>query len=295
MNCIDYAPKIDFQNCFKGHSGDKNVVYKSTDERDLVLSYYLPPAYDKSKKYPCFIFIHGGGWHSRNILGDQSDWSGDYLGYLARYYANKSFVAVSIDYRLMRESGQAEGFQLIDLYEDCYDAVKYITDNSSEYGIDTESIFLLGESAGGYLAAALATFPYKPKQKFSQVFLVNSIVDIYNDKVWNKYSPKKSDNVFLKGLSEEEIAVALSPVYQLQSHQSSFVLFHGKDDTVVNPRQSYDFYEKAKLLSNESEIHIFECTNHAFLCVEYTQKYINACKETIKIIDCKLREKGIEL
>ncbi len=51
----------------------------------------------------------GGGWTSRTVFEDQRAWAGDHLGYLARYYADKGYISVSIDYRLMRENGEADG------------------------------------------------------------------------------------------------------------------------------------------------------------------------------------------
>ena len=86
--------------------------------------------------HPTIFFIHGGGWSSRMIFNDQEEWAGDHLGYLARYYADKGYIGVSIDYRLLQDMGQKERFQLIDLYDDCRDALDYVLERAGVYGID---------------------------------------------------------------------------------------------------------------------------------------------------------------
>ena len=145
-------------SAIKNHSADKVVVYKEVFGEPIYLAYYLPKEYSCSSRYPVFVFVHGGSWSSHEIFPDQTCWQGDYLGYLARYYAEKGFVCVSIDYRLVRDQGQAENYGVIDCYEDCCDAMDYIINHAGEYGIDTQQMYLLGESAGGHLAGSCGIF-----------------------------------------------------------------------------------------------------------------------------------------
>lgn len=125
---------IDLTNAIAGHSADQSIIYKKVNGEPVYLGYYFPPKYDRTRKYPTFIFIHGGGWASHKIFDDQPHWQGDYLGYLARYYADRGFLCVSMDYRLIKENGQTAGYELIDSYEDCCDAMDYIQRHAEEYG-----------------------------------------------------------------------------------------------------------------------------------------------------------------
>jgi triacylglycerol lipase len=91
---------------------------------------------------PCILHIHGGGYVAgsaarmepvhRKLCGD--------LG----------CVIVSIDYRLAPET-TAPG-----PLEDCYAGLRWLYAAAEELGIDTKRIGVMGESAGGGLAAALA-------------------------------------------------------------------------------------------------------------------------------------------
>lgn len=279
IHCLQDT-EIDFSNCILNHSGDETVFYKEVEGVKLPLSFYYPPNYHADKRYPVFVFIHGGGWNSHKIFQEQHGWQGDYLGFLARYYAEKGFVAVSIDYRLLEEKGQKEHYQLIDLCKDCEDAVSYLVAHSENYGLDFNHSVVLGESAGGYLAAALATFAYEERPVFSHAILVNAITDLF-DSHWKEYVPQTQK-------TNLEKAYMLSPLYRISSVMPKTLLIHGMEDSVVRPRHSQSFYDEMMLHNKECELHWIEETNHAFLLVEYMleqNKTLAATSVSVKIID----------
>lgn len=112
----------DFSSAMARHSGDETRVYKTVGDEKLRISLYYPRDYDPARRYPLLVCVHGGGWASRKVFPDQEEWAGDYLGFLARRYAERGCLCASIDYRLMRGDGKTPGYELIDLYEDCADA-----------------------------------------------------------------------------------------------------------------------------------------------------------------------------
>ena len=282
---------IDLEGSIARHSADECAVYKRVAGEPLYLGYYFPKDYDKKKKYPLFIFIHGGGWESHQIFADQKHWQGDYLGYLARYYADKGMICVSLDYRCIREQGQIAGYELIDCYEDCCDAVDYVLTRAEEYGIDRETIYLLGESAGGHLAGAVGTFHYERRYHFKKIFLINAVTDLLDEK-WSSRVPRITEHKKLKELDMEQRAMFLSPLYQMDVSTSPTILLHGGADTIVSPEHSVKFYRRMCELSKTCDIHMIKNTDHAFLLAEFT-KEIQACKMGISIID-KYLEKNMK-
>lgn len=275
---------IDLTDAISRHSADECVIYKYVNGEPIYLGYYFPKKYDSAEKYPTFVFIHGGGWASHKIFEDQLHWQGDYLGFLARYYADKGYLCVSIDYRLAKECGQMPEYEVIDSYEDCCDAVDYVLAHADEYGANAHKMYLLGESAGGHLAGAVATFHYDRRYTFEKVFLVNAITDMC-DKTWNGRVPEKSVHERLADLSMDERAIFLSPLYQVDGEIGEVVLIHGEADTCVLPQHSKKFYQRMCELSKACDLHMIEGTRHAFLLAEYYKNGLEACKIAIRIID----------
>lgn len=280
------ASEIDISGAIKKHSADQLIVYKQVDNIPIFLGFYFPIQYSTNRTYPLCIFVHGGGWTSHKVFEEQSCWQGDYLGYLARYYADKGYVCVSIDYRLAKGNGQAERYGILDCYEDCCDAVDYVLSNKDEYAIDTEKMYLLGESAGGWLAGGLATFHYDKKYKFRKTFLINPITHMYD--VWGKYVPLESVHPFLKKMTLEEKQSFLSPLCQIYREMGDCVVIHGMQDCTVNPEHSILFYKRMQSAGKSCELHLLEKTEHAFLLPEYYDKGLEACKTAICILNQEL-------
>ncbi|MEG1662270.1 MAG: alpha/beta hydrolase, partial [Clostridiales bacterium] len=160
--CLN-SPALDLSNAIARHSGDQTRVYKQLGDQKLLISLYNPPCFSKNQKYPLLMLIHGGGWSSRRVFDDQTDWAGDYLGFLGRYFADRGYICASVDYRLLKGDGGQPGYELMDLYDDCADATAYLKENAEKLCIDVERTAVLGESVGGHLAAALVTLPWREK------------------------------------------------------------------------------------------------------------------------------------
>ncbi|SEQ33293.1 alpha/beta hydrolase [Microlunatus flavus] len=95
---------------------------------------------------PLVVNLHGGGFVLGNLTG--ADW---FCGHLA---AMADVVVVSVDYRLAPEDPAPAA------YEDALAAVSYLLDDAdrtaSSLGADARRVGVVGESAGGNLAALVA-------------------------------------------------------------------------------------------------------------------------------------------
>ena len=266
------------------HSADALIPYKEVSSEQLMLAVYYPEGYDPKQKYPLFCMIHGGAWCNRKIFPDQDQWSGDYLGYLARYYSDRGFLAVSVEYRLARNFGQTEGYGLPELRDDCCDALNYLVDHSLQLGIDLSRVYLLGESAGGYLAASLVTSYTNRDFSFRKAFLINPITDV-SQPPWMEYVPRGGLPTEQSDIAWASRAKALSPVWQITEDTCTTILVHGKDDKTVNPENSVRFYEEMCRAGNSCSLLLLENTTHAFLLMEYYKGGPEACERTISEID----------
>ncbi|MBE6542603.1 MAG: alpha/beta hydrolase [Ruminococcaceae bacterium] len=279
----DGVPEFIFDDLVKRHTADRNITYKNVDGEDLDIAVYFPSDFKNTEKYPLFVMIHGGGWASRNVMPDQEWWSGDYLGYLARYYADKGFVVAAFMYRLVRLP-QNNDRQLFDLYTDSQDALNYIADHADELCADLSDVTILGESAGGHLAAAMVTNSYHENRlHIDRAVLVNPVTDLCGSK-WGITTPESSNREVLRGKTKDEINKILSPLHSISANTPPCILIHGAADSVVDPKNSEEFYQKLEECGVKCELHYIEGSNHAFLLKEYYQNSDHT-KIGIKIID----------
>lgn len=97
---------------------------------------------DASGPLPCVINFHGGGWVQGNP--EQSAWLA------SRVAARNRVVVISPSYRLAPQDVFPAGL------DDCWDATRWIVEHADDLGIDAERIAVMGDSAGGNLAAVIA-------------------------------------------------------------------------------------------------------------------------------------------
>jgi acetyl esterase len=90
---------------------------------------------------PVIIFLHGGGW----VIASVAAYEG-----LCRTLANASrSIVISVEYRLAPES------KFPAAVEDSYAATLWASQRVAEFGGDPERLAVMGDSAGGNLAAAV--------------------------------------------------------------------------------------------------------------------------------------------
>ena len=118
----------------------EDLTYANYGERKLQLDLYKPKI--AKGKLPAIVCIHGGGWIKGKRQGFRN---------VAKKYAANGFVAVTVEYRLSGEAKFPANIQ------DCKAAVRWLRANAEKYNIDKDRIAATGSSAGGQLAALLAT------------------------------------------------------------------------------------------------------------------------------------------
>lgn len=123
-----------------------DITYAQVDSwydhcrRDLKLDLIYPE--DMSdKRYPCIVWICGGGW----MRIDKSA----HLSYLSTL-AHQGFVVCSVEYRTSNEG--CYPMQI----EDVKAAIRYLKAHADRYRIDKEHFGAMGESAGGFLTCMAA-------------------------------------------------------------------------------------------------------------------------------------------
>ena len=151
LKALSY-PDIDIKKNYKIDRAINNlskpklkILYKMWDHRIVLgdhvipVRIFMPPEQTGPE---LLVFFHGGGWVSGNI--------DSYIkpcGNLANYTGRR---VVSVDYRLAPE------FPFPHAVNDAYHAVKEIFTHCEILGVDRNDVVLIGDSAGGNLAAAVS-------------------------------------------------------------------------------------------------------------------------------------------
>lgn len=91
---------------------------------------------------PAILFMHGGGF----VIGDLETEH----GWAAKVAATVGAVVVSVDYRLAPENPYPAAL------DDCFAALEWVVSEANGLGIDRSRVAVMGTSAGGGLAAAVA-------------------------------------------------------------------------------------------------------------------------------------------
>ncbi|MEK1909208.1 MAG: alpha/beta hydrolase [Pseudomonas chlororaphis] len=102
---------------------------------------YCPARPMPANGWPCLLYLHGGGW----VVGDLD--SHDFItAYLA---AQLQVLVIAVDYRLAPEHPFPAAF------DDCLAAWRALQAGASPFALDARRRLVIGDSAGGNLAAAL--------------------------------------------------------------------------------------------------------------------------------------------
>jgi acetyl esterase/lipase len=183
---------------------------------------------------PGIVIVHGGGWRGGDKGGGQ--WRS-----LPIEYAQKGYVAISVNYRL---TGEAPFPACV---EDVKCSVRWLRANAGKYQLDPERIGAYGNSAGGHLVAMLGLAgkeaglegdgPYQDQSSMVQAVCASA-------------PPTDFKNWTVRGLlagPEESLskrAEKASPVTYVSSGAPPFLIIHGKADKTVK-------FEQGKLLADQ--------------------------------------------
>jgi len=215
--------------------------------QQLRLYLVYPEEAKPSERRPAVVFIHGGGWGA----GNPDQWFPQ-----CRYFALRGLVGVSVNYRL-----KSDITSVADCVTDCKSAIRYLRRNAGKLGIDPKKIVVVGESAGGHLAAALGTIAgYDEPGEDTSVSAVPNALVLLNP---------ITDLTTRWGESLGEKATSLSPLHHVTTNTPPTLLIHGDADRVVDLQHARSFHEKMIALGNRSQLIILPGADHAFAIFKY--------------------------
>lgn len=199
-----------------------NVLDWQGNSRNLKMTIFRPKnAVENLAKRPMVMVIHGGAFISGNRYQCDS---------YCMAFAQRGFVAVTIDYRLGKEMKSpcsdplSQEKAVYRALQDAHAAMRYLVANASTYRIDTDWLFAGGYSAGAGTALGLV---YMQQAEANQVYptIMSQLGNINSS--GNAYT-----NIFqLKGIFNNWGGVS-SDFFDLNEAVPT-ISFHGGQDPVV--------------------------------------------------------------
>lgn len=224
---------------------EHDVTCNAVAGRELKVDLYRPEGATIPTRC-AVVLVHGGGW----VLGDRH-----LVEALATQFAEQGFLAAAVEYRLLREA--AWPAQL----DDVSAAVRWLSDNAAELGVDADRIVLAGNSAGAQLAM-LATARLKGSVPIAAVLALFPASEL-------TVSQEPQQGAFnatalLGPDASQEAVQAASPLHQLTADFPPVFLLHGSADWLIDPLASVRVYNRLVELGVPAELHIVAKALHEF-------------------------------
>jgi acetyl esterase/lipase len=206
----------------------RDIVFANPGGAELHADAYLP---ESPVALPVVIAVHGGGWKAG---------SRGFYRHLGGLLAGRGYAVFAIDYRLVRKDQNRYPAAV----DDVRAALRYVREHAAELNVDPARIALMGDSAGGYLAA-LVGLTERP-----QVKAVVGIFGVYDLAAQWQHDllSRPNDNITQSFLGvplfeDRQRYFDASPLSYVTTANAgtAFLLAWGTHDDVVDPAQSEAF------------------------------------------------------
>ena len=221
-------------------------IYKEVDGYSLNLHIFRSPAHiSGAAPKPAIVFFFGGGWAG----GTPTQFYPQ-----CEYLADRGMVAMAAEYRV-KSRHNTTPFECV---MDGKSALRWIRKNAAKLGVDPERIGAGGGSAGGHVAAAVATVPglNEEGEDLSISCLPDTLVlfnPVYDNGPGGFGYPKLKDRY-------REI----SPMHNLREGMPPTIVFLGDQDKLIPVPTAEKFRDEMRKLGNRSELVVYPGQSHGF-------------------------------
>ncbi|MGE3819900.1 MAG: alpha/beta hydrolase [Isosphaeraceae bacterium] len=223
-----------------------DVAYREGPEADPVkqrLDVYLPKG---KTDFPVLFFVHGGAWSS----GDRKLYAP-----LGRLFARNGVGTVVISYRLTPKV-QHPGH-----IEDVARAFAWTHRNIARHGGRPDQIFVTGQSAGGHLAALLATNEDYLKAEGLSVKTIKGVMPVSGVYV---FPPGRLTRVIGEAPGARESA---SPLGHVTGKEPPFLILYAENDFPSCDQMSLALDESLRARAVETSCQEIKDRNHISIMV----------------------------
>lgn len=224
----------------------KIVEYKKIkDGKNLSLHIFNPPNHKATDKAPAIVFFFGGGWYGGK--------PGQFYKQ-SQYLASRGMVAICAEYRT-KKSHKVNPSECL---KDAKSAMRYVRSHAKELGIDPDKLAAGGGSAGGHLAAAVATTKgFDEEGEDASVSCRPNALVLFNpvfDNGPGGYGHKRVKDYWK----------AFSPLHNIDKDAPPTIVFLGTKDKLVPVKTAQNYQKKMQDLGLRCDLHLYEGMPHGF-------------------------------
>jgi acetyl esterase len=231
---------------------ERDVTYATVDGHALTLDLYVP---EGRGPFPTAIIVHGGAL----VRGDKQSYVTPFFDVLA----DAGFAYVTINYRM------APRWKYPAAIEDIERALRWVGSQAHTYHFDRRRLFLLGESAGGYLVSLLGT-------RLRRGGPVAAVVSFYGRQEFSlpvgpdgtpQAPPASGALPDFFGVTTADPAASsflrsASPLHQVTKDVPPYLLVHANDDAQVPHQQSELMCARMKQIGARCELFTTDRLGH---------------------------------
>jgi dipeptidyl aminopeptidase/acylaminoacyl peptidase len=236
------------------------IEYKAKDGKPVRARLYLPARFDKSKKHPAVLFVHGAGYLQNAING----WNNYYREQMFNHIlTERGYVVLDVDYRGSAGYGRDWRTDVYDFlggldFQDHLDGIDYIVKN---YGVDPARIGMYGGSYGGFMAEMAAM---RAPDRIACAAALRPVAD------WKNYyasSPVYTTERLGFPEKNREAYRRSSPITYAEQLRRPLLILHGMVDDNVHFQDSVQLVEKLIELGKTDyfDIMFYPKESHAFI------------------------------
>ena len=240
----------------------------------------------EGEKYPVLLFFHGGGWVTESVE--------NYDRVCSRMAQSTGHIVMSVEYRLAPE------YRFPVPLEDCYAAAKALYKGHLVLPADPDRITIIGDSAGGNLAAAVClkardTGDFAPKK---QILIYPAVNNCYTKKSPYKSVQENGQDYLLTAVKMEDYLKLyesspedrqnpyFAPILAKDlSHMPETLILTAEFDPLRDEGEEYG--KRLKEANNYVEIHRIPDALHGYFALGIRFLHV---QESFEIMNCFLNK-----